>query len=711
MLRGVSLTWKGVLIITLMIVGLAACNYPLPVPTDELCDPESMSLPNLSAPLDGEVLELLQPHFSWTNPNDCQLESFQIHVGEDPGMEQVLFAEVDFPLISWQPSQPLHPGFQYWWRVYPNIASTPREDGGVDYELGPPSEIRTFFTGPMCDEGDLLAPALVEPVEEALVAPRQTVNTQLPEFVWTNPSGCLPELYQLIISEQPNADPPMTIDHYSEDASTRWQLNVDLEENAQYFWKVRPIVDGLPGPFSEVRTFRTSSIDEDQPGVISGRVWHDVCDNPLPRDSHVDPLPDGCVEVGGFVMANGVEDVGESGIADVEVMIGNGECPISETPMLVETDELGFYYQFLPEGRYCVRVAETSTANQARLMSGIWTYPAPGGEAQQSVQIALPGQIRENVSFGWDYDGESADNLGSISGLVWFDEDYDGIRQDGEPGIKDVEVFLAPGGCGADWHDRALPRVYTDNYGTYAYADLEPGSYCIAVDGRSWNNSSIPGFGSPGRGYYTEPESLEEALIAVELGAGELKTDQYIGWSQWPNMTASMNITCRYGPGTVYTAVKYYDEGQNRYLEGRLGTNTWWYTTDECWVADSVVEMMGDASLLPLLPIPPTPVPPDTSPPSIHVSHTPPFTDVSDPVTFTANASDDRGVERIVIRVKPPGSSSFTIEKECMNTTTCVYGGGPFNKGRGEYYAEAWDEAGNKSISGTQIFMVEDPFL
>jgi hypothetical protein len=40
-----------------------------------------------------------------------------------------------------------------------------------------------------------------------------------------------------------------------------------------------------------------------------------------------------------------------------------------------------------------------------------------------------------------------------------------------------------------------------------------------------------------------------------------------------------------------------------------------------------------------------------------------------------------------------------------------VYGGGPFNKGIGEYYAEAWDEAGNKSASGTQIFTVEDPFL
>jgi hypothetical protein len=40
-----------------------------------------------------------------------------------------------------------------------------------------------------------------------------------------------------------------------------------------------------------------------------------------------------------------------------------------------------------------------------------------------------------------------------------------------------------------------------------------------------------------------------------------------------------------------------------------------------------------------------------------------------------------------------------------------VYGGGPFNKGIGEYYAEAWDEAGNKIASGTQIFTVEDPFL
>lgn len=53
----------------------------------------------------------------------------------------------------------------------------------------------------------------------------------------------------------------------------------------------------------------------------------------------------------------------------------------------------------------------------------------------------------------------------------------DGVRQPDEPGIAGVKVTLAQGACpGTPWRETT-----TDGQGTYTFADLPPGTYCVAV--------------------------------------------------------------------------------------------------------------------------------------------------------------------------------------------------------------------------------------
>ncbi len=75
---------------------------------------------------------------------------------------------------------------------------------------------------------------------------------------------------------------------------------------------------------------------------------------------------------------------------------------------------------------------------------------------------------------------------GSIGDDVFEDLNDNGVRDSGEPGIPGVAVNLIDPGqdgvCGtAD--DAVLDTTFTDADGKYLFGDLDPGNYCVAVDG------------------------------------------------------------------------------------------------------------------------------------------------------------------------------------------------------------------------------------
>lgn len=134
----------------------------------------------------------------------------------------------------------------------------------------------------------------------------------------------------------------------------------------------------------------------------------------------------------------------------------------------------------------------------------------------------------------------------SISGVVWHDlcavaggegdtpavpsagcvqlEDgsyqANGILEEDEPGIEDIEVLLGSGACPSS----GLASAMTNAEGEYTFANLAPGTYCVSVQADSLNNGPIlipGGWSAPTTG---------QAETTVELEAGQQRRGIFFGW-------------------------------------------------------------------------------------------------------------------------------------------------------------------------------------
>jgi hypothetical protein len=711
-------------------------NGPCDDLDSSLCITDEMFPPSLSAPQDDEILDELQPLFSWTDLNDCQLEGYAIGVSLDPGMEHRLFGETEYPESTWQPSQTLNPASQYWWTVEPVISSTENSDGSINYVLGPSSERQSFFTGPLCDENALVAPHLVRPADSEQVDPRETLETESPTLVWDYPDECLPDMYQIIVTKNPSAALPLTIDHYTESPTTRWQIDRDLEENTEYYWHVRAIRGNSVSLFSEVRSFVTSEIDPDMPGVINGLVWDDMCANPFPRDDYPqdnDP-PYGCVRVNGNIIADGNIGINESGISGITVRVSPGECPPEEGAVASSgpTDEDGRYYYFAPQGTYCVYIDPLEEANSGILGSGIFTSPVQYGPAEQTVTIDKAGRIIDSINFGWDYRFDANAERTSISGRIGVDANSNGSLEHDEPGIRDLEVWLSKGQCDPEWSNKNPGVDLTtraDIAGVFGalsaevdaadWASLDPGWYCVVIDPNDREYDFILD-----RGYWTFPiqeDELPAQTVYLEQGEEELVE---FGWHYPPYFIPDTSAHCRSGYSTVYETLSFVDAGIHYWLIGRNSTNTWWKTESQCWVSDSTGHMIGDPEDLPILNVPAPTATPRNIPQTPTVSPTPEdnvypiiaeLKVINIPVysggeaAFVAIATDNVYVNSIVIWVKEPGASKFIAALICPETQTCAGFSDPLPSGTVYYYATAEDLAGNKTTSMTKHFQVYEP--
>ncbi|MBN1978594.1 MAG: hypothetical protein JW918_14445 [Anaerolineae bacterium] len=133
-------------------------------------------------------------------------------------------------------------------------------------------------------------------------------------------------------------------------------------------------------------------------GSIGGKVWHDLCK--VPYETVATP-PEGCVRLpDGGIVANGLLEGGEPGLAGVVVELGSGACP-STGLATANTDADGMYtFAGLAAGTYCVSVNALSATNEVILIPGGWTYPNAEGSATVTIGA---GEDRLDVNFGWDY--------------------------------------------------------------------------------------------------------------------------------------------------------------------------------------------------------------------------------------------------------------------------------------------------------------------
>lgn len=79
---------------------------------------------------------------------------------------------------------------------------------------------------------------------------------------------------------------------------------------------------------------------------------------------------------------------------------------------------------------------------------------------------------------------------GQISGTIYLDNDYDGIRADGEQGASSVTVYLY------NQQNEKLATEKTDRNGFYSFEELTPGAYRVAVEPKTDFMFTKPGTGS-----------------------------------------------------------------------------------------------------------------------------------------------------------------------------------------------------------------------
>jgi hypothetical protein len=172
--------------------------------------------------------------------------------------------------------------------------------------------------------------------------------------------------------------------------------------------------------------------------------------------------------------ANGVEDIGEPGIANVTVNLylddGNGvfDPPADLLAASTVTSANGGYlFSGLAPGVYFVAVSDLhGVLTGMQRVIGMQSQPNPAA----AIYLGQ-GEVNKDADFA--YVLSPAANRAVVGDVIWHDADGDGFQQPGEPGIADLEV------CGTPAGDAAVCTV-TDSNGVYRL-ELAAGVYAIAA--------------------------------------------------------------------------------------------------------------------------------------------------------------------------------------------------------------------------------------
>jgi hypothetical protein len=169
----------------------------------------------------------------------------------------------------------------------------------------------------------------------------------------------------------------------------------------------RPEANACPDclPSNDVEVGQTQ--EDPQTAIISGWVWHDLCDSGQDGEPAKTNTPEGCVEdisALGNYHADGLMSINEPLIEGVVVMLGEGICPstgMAEYSTIIT--DLSYSFTSLKAGTYCVSIDPQREPNFSILRPGEWTYPAIEQGVISSTVTLYPGEYRGMVNFGWDY--------------------------------------------------------------------------------------------------------------------------------------------------------------------------------------------------------------------------------------------------------------------------------------------------------------------
>jgi len=221
-----------------------------------------------------------------------------------------------------------------------------------------------------------------------------------------------------------------------------------------------------PGAFLPGGIFQTHISGMDLSNLNSFRFEYDV----LGVDSRGNPVKPLLPYVVGDTVYrdtnfNGLQDVGELGIANVAVSLLDDNGNVLDT---ATTNASGQYFFGVEAGDYSVRVELSNFRGSGALVGLLSTT---GGEI-------LSNTVTTANILTYDFGYASAPS-GSVGDYVWLDADGDGVQDTTEPGIGGVSVSLSEGGT-------VVATTTTDLNGFYLFSGLDAASdhtYTVTVSG------------------------------------------------------------------------------------------------------------------------------------------------------------------------------------------------------------------------------------
>lgn len=216
--------------------------------------------------------------------------------------------------------------------------------------------------------------------------------------------------------------------------------------------------------------------------------------------------------------ADGTQDAGEPGIPGATVTLvwagpdgtaGGGD----DVTFTTTTSATGTYsFPGLPAGSYTVTVDTTP------FTPGLQQSYDLNGPLDSTASVALADSTdRTDVDFGYAA-------TGVIGDTVWLDQDSDGVRDAGEPGIPAVTVTLVWGGLdgvigGANAADDVAFTTVTDTTGAYLFENLPAGSYSVTVAGLPTGLTST-----------ADPDGAGDSTAVLTLANGASNLAQDFGY-------------------------------------------------------------------------------------------------------------------------------------------------------------------------------------
>ncbi|MBV6395470.1 MAG: hypothetical protein HFACDABA_01046 [Anaerolineales bacterium] len=229
---------------------------------------------------------------------------------------------------------------------------------------------------------------------------------------------------------------------------------------------------------------------------------------------------------------DGLQDAGESGIANVTVELRDGVCtPGVNCPTTITDSQGNYIFTGLAAGSYTVAVTGGLPAG----LSANPTYDEDGIGTANTIAVNVSSSeehVTADFGYNWapttDVTNPPLNATGAIGDRVWIDADGDGVQDTGEAGLAGATVTLVtPGADGIfGTGDDGTSTTTTDAAGNYIFDGLAPGAYKVQV---------LPPAGYTQKGDPDQPGALcstcdNQTTTPITLAPGDVYVNADFGY-------------------------------------------------------------------------------------------------------------------------------------------------------------------------------------